>query len=190
MPYKKIVVPLDGSKLAESVLSHVEDIAKGCSVPEVVLVTVTERLKGTTPRAEYVEQITAHQAQSNVVFMDRLHTHRVFTVPPSLAIPVIVGKMAKSGYEYLKGIAVKLEKKGIQTSIAVLMGKVAEEIIVYAAEEKADLIIMASSGRMKGKRWDVANAAPKVFRDSNIPILLVKPPADFKETKPRRKGKS
>ena len=44
--YKKILVPLDGSKLAECALHHVEELAKGCGTEEVILVSVTERVKG------------------------------------------------------------------------------------------------------------------------------------------------
>ena len=40
--YKKILVPLDGSKLAECALEHVKAIATGCNVPEVVLLRVVE----------------------------------------------------------------------------------------------------------------------------------------------------
>jgi nucleotide-binding universal stress UspA family protein len=42
--YRKILVPLDGSKTAECVFGHVIDIAKGCSVPEVALLFVVEPL--------------------------------------------------------------------------------------------------------------------------------------------------
>lgn len=40
--YKKILVPLDGSETGECSLEHVKEIAKGCSVPEVVLLFVAE----------------------------------------------------------------------------------------------------------------------------------------------------
>ena len=40
--YKKILVPLDGSELAECALEHVKAIASGCNVPEVVLFRVVE----------------------------------------------------------------------------------------------------------------------------------------------------
>ena len=49
MAYKKIVVPLDGSKLAEIALSHVEEIAAGCNVAEIDLISVTETLKVRVP---------------------------------------------------------------------------------------------------------------------------------------------
>ena len=42
--YKKILVPLDGSELSESVLDHVITIATSCQVPEVVLLRVREPL--------------------------------------------------------------------------------------------------------------------------------------------------
>ena len=45
MEYNKVIVPLDGSKLAESALPHLEKIAKGCSIPQIILVTVMNRLK-------------------------------------------------------------------------------------------------------------------------------------------------
>ncbi|MFO7772617.1 MAG: universal stress protein [Dehalococcoidia bacterium] len=40
--YQKILVPLDGSELAECVLPHVKSIAAGCGIREVVLVRVVE----------------------------------------------------------------------------------------------------------------------------------------------------
>jgi len=44
--YKKILVPLDGSKLAECVLPHVESLATCSPGVEVMLVSVTERVTG------------------------------------------------------------------------------------------------------------------------------------------------
>jgi nucleotide-binding universal stress UspA family protein len=42
--YKKIIVPLDGSELAECVLPHVESIAKAMETEEIILITVLERV--------------------------------------------------------------------------------------------------------------------------------------------------
>jgi len=42
--YEKIMVPLDGSELAECVLPHVEGFIKGCHVSKVVFVRVVEPL--------------------------------------------------------------------------------------------------------------------------------------------------
>ena len=43
--YKNILVPLDGSELAECVLPHVQSIAKGCGVDMIMFVRVAETVK-------------------------------------------------------------------------------------------------------------------------------------------------
>lgn len=40
--YKKVLIPLDGSSLAECVLPHARAIAKGCGIQEIVLLRVVE----------------------------------------------------------------------------------------------------------------------------------------------------
>jgi nucleotide-binding universal stress UspA family protein len=195
--YNKVIVPLDGSKLAESVLPHVEKIAKGCAIPQVILVTVTEPVRVKTPKGERLERLPTWHS-SPVLFYGSVTSYWGGSqgvpggvVPASLTdLPVTIGKMAKTGYNYLAKIAGDLEKKGVQVTVAVLIGNIAEEITHFAQEEKADLIVMASRGKTSLRRWDVGNAAEKVFRATDIPILLVKPPVGFKETKPVRKGKA
>jgi nucleotide-binding universal stress UspA family protein len=50
--YRKILVPLDGSKLAECVLPHVEALAKASQAQEVVFVRVVEAYR--PPPSDYV----------------------------------------------------------------------------------------------------------------------------------------
>ena len=197
MEYNKVIVPLDGSNLAETVLPHVEKIAKGCSIPQVILVTVTEPVHVKTPKGERLEGLPTRQ-RSPVLYYGSVMNYwggglevGGANVPQTIKdLPVTIGKMAKTGYNYLARIADKLEKDGMQVTVAVLIGDVATEITRFAKVEKADLIVMASRGKTTLRRWDVGNAADKVFRTTDIPILLVKPPAGFKETKPTRKGKA
>jgi nucleotide-binding universal stress UspA family protein len=196
MDYKKIVVPLDGSKLAETVLPHVIKIAHGCSLPTVVLVTVTEPMKVKTPQGERVEQLPSRYQQRPPIFYGAAsygHDTDFGGQAVTMALkdlPVTIGKMAKTGYNYLSEIAQGLKAEHIDVTVAVLIGDVAQEITRFAKNEEADLIVMASRGKTTLRRWDVGNAAEKVFQDTNIPIFLVKPPAGFKETKPVRKGKA
>jgi nucleotide-binding universal stress UspA family protein len=49
--YKKILVPLDGSELAECVLPHVKAIAAGCGAGQVVILRIVEPLPAGTPPA-------------------------------------------------------------------------------------------------------------------------------------------
>jgi len=150
--YKKIMVPLDGSKLAESVLPHVEAIAKGTNAEEVILVSVTERVLGYRPVTDY-----GPPAEEKLV-------------------PEAVGKMEKQAQKYLDRVAKGLEAKGIKTETLVLLGNPAEEIILNAKHYGADLIIMASHGRSGISRWTHGSVADKVFRASSVPVLMVRAP--------------
>ena len=157
--YEKIVVPLDGSKLAECVLPHVEELAKGCSTKEVILVTVTERIAGSMRVARYIQPAGPLPPPE-----------------PVLKVPVAIGKKQRQGQRYLNRIAKGLQKEGIKVRTEVLLGNPAEEIASFAEHDGADLIIMASHGRSGPSRWAYGSVADKVFRASCVPVLMVRAP--------------
>ena len=74
--YKKIMIPLDGSELAECVFPHVESIAKGCGAGEVVFVRAVEHfhLGGGGPgfsfTDEEIEQIDVKNEASAREYLD------------------------------------------------------------------------------------------------------------------------
>ena len=76
---------------------------------------------------------------------------------------LVTGKILKQAQRYLTKVAEKLSKTGVKTSIAILMGDTAEQIVDFSGSEKADLIIMASHGRSGFNRWAVGSVAEKVF---------------------------
>ena len=148
--YTKIMVPLDGSELAECALPHAEAIASRFGA-KVMLVSVTERIQGYRPVPEYSGA------------GERL-------------VPEASGKMDAQGQKYLDRIARGLEEKGIKTQTEIMMGNPAEELTIYAKAEKADLIIMASHGRSGPSKWAHGSVAEKVLRSSLTPVLLVRAP--------------
>ena len=152
--YGKIVVPLDGSKLTECVLPHVEKLAKDCSTKEVILVTVTERIVGSTRVAQYIQPAGPLPPPE-----------------PVLKIPVAIGKKQRQGQRYLNRIAKGLQKEGIKIRTEVLLGNPAEEIASFTEHNDADLIIMASQGRSGPSRWAYGSVTDKVFRGSCMPVL-------------------
>jgi len=155
--YKKIIVPLDGSKLAECVLPHVKSVAAGCHTEEVILVTVTERIIG----ASDVKYPTAPQASLPAAV-------------PLIRVPVTVGKKQRQGDRYLKRIAKQLQNGNFKVSTAVLLGDPADEITTFANNNDADLILMASHGRSGISRWTHGSVADRVFRASKVPVLMVR----------------
>jgi nucleotide-binding universal stress UspA family protein len=173
--YTKIIVPLDGSALAESVLPHVVSIAKSSGTEEVILITVTERFNDLVRNNVLGKpSITSHEYKPAVAFADRPYSGRPFEIDKTLKIPLVSGKILKQGQVYLTKVAEQLVNKGIKTGIAVLMGDAAEQIVDFAGAEKADLIIMASHGRSGFSRWALGSVAYTVFHGSSVPILLVK----------------
>jgi nucleotide-binding universal stress UspA family protein len=193
--YKKVVIPLDGSRLAEQALAYLDEIKK--DDPQVVLVSVTEDITGRVPEKELFEPyISEHKFVKPPPLFYMLPPGMIV---PSFApdmtvahenreIPVPVGKMAATAKRYLHRIAKKLEEQGLNVTTNVLIGNPAKEIISFAEEQKADLIVMASTGKPGIKRWDMSNITEKVIRSTKISVMLVKPASDFKETKPKRKG--
>jgi nucleotide-binding universal stress UspA family protein len=159
--YQRILVPLDGSKLAECVLPHVEEIAKGCHAKEVVLVSVTERIVGYSPSLESQRFESLGQ---------------LLSPEPVGKIPLAVGKKQRQAQRYLGRIGKRLEAKGIPVRCEVLLGNPAEQISSYAQDSAADLIVMASHGRSGPSKWAYGSVADKVFRASCVPILMVRAP--------------
>jgi nucleotide-binding universal stress UspA family protein len=150
--YKKILVPLDGSKLAECALPHAEELAKSGDTEEVILVSVTERLQG----------------------------YRAFEDPGQplgqQLVPEAFGKKEKQAQKYLGRIAKAMEAKGIKVSTEVLMGDPAGEIVIYAKHPGCDIIVMSSHGRTGPSRWAHGSVADRIFRGSPVPVLMVKAP--------------
>jgi nucleotide-binding universal stress UspA family protein len=191
--YRKVVVPLDGSDLAELALPHLEAIAKGCSIPDVLLVSVTEMVQGSISRNQVFEDFVPEApAPGPLVTVGSAGMGLVFSTHAAgvQQIPRTFGKMARTASEYLCRMAQGLEDKGFVVSATVLLGDPVEQIVSYVTEQGADLIIMASTGKSKISRWDMSHIAEKVIKDTCVPVLLVKPPDGFKETRSKRKGVS
>jgi nucleotide-binding universal stress UspA family protein len=158
--YKKILVPLDGSKLAECSIPHVEELASGCGTEQVILVSVTERIEGYRVFENHTETLgeqLSHGAGERLV-------------------PEAVGKLERQARRYLTRIAKTLEAKGINVQEEVLLGKPADEIALYAANERCDLIVMASHGRSGPSRWARGSVADKILRTSSVPVLMIRAP--------------
>ena len=95
---------------------------------------------------------------------------------PELVTPLIVDEKQKETAEkYLANLAEELRKKGLKVAAMVRTGQqVAVEIIDFAKETGADLIIMCTHGRSGISRWVLGSIAHKVLTRAETPILLVR----------------
>lgn len=162
--YKKILVPLDGSKLAECALPHAEELARGSDAAQVILVSATERVRG----YRAVEGSTEPFVLSGVGWGSSIQP------PLQRSVPEAFGKKEKQADRYLSKTAEKLQSKGIKVHTEVLFWPPAEAIASYAEQSGADIIVMSSHGRSGPSRWARGSVADKVLRSSCIPVLMVR----------------
>ncbi len=151
--YAKIMVPLDGSQLAECVLPHVETIANSLSAKQVILVRVVNpiHLPASVPAAGDF----GFREQDRL----QLEDHR-----------------RSAAEAYLKEVGAQLKIGATDLSHTVIEGKVADGLADYAVKHGVDLIVMASHGRSGVSRWIMGSVAEKMVRSSCVPVLMVRAP--------------
>ena len=147
--YRKIMVPLDGSALAECVLPHVEAIAGGCPVRELVLLRVVEP--------------------------ERVYSVSNSPIDPNLAA-ARESERRKEAEDYLRSVADRLDEPGLVCEVRSIVGRVAESLVDYCIDNGVDLIIIATHGHSGVTRWVRGSVADKILRPSTIPVLMIRAP--------------
>lgn len=148
--YEKLLVPLDGSKLAECVLPHIDALAKGCGVRSITLVRVVQPFYIPTATDAHLlseEDIRAYEAETR-----------------------------RTAREYLDSVAKKLKYENIEVKIEVMQGFAADSLIDYARRNNVDLVIIATHGRSGVSRWVFGSTAERILRGSCTPVLMVRAP--------------
>lgn len=142
--YNTILVPLDGSKRAEAILPHVEDLARRYGA-EVILLHVVEPVPlNVGPEGAYI------------VLREELE------------------RRTKLGERYLSGLQNEYRRRGIEVQTRVVHGSPVEAITAAAESEGADLIAMASHGRTGLPRVFYGSVAAGVLHRVDRPLLLIR----------------
>ena len=141
---RRILVPLDGSPVAEQILPTVISVAQAMS-GEVILFQV--------PIAHVTGWMTGEWY---------------------LPIQGVLQTADADAEAYLSATASRLEGQGVKATIATAIGSVANCIVEYAAVNNIDLIAMCTHGRTGLARWALGSVADRVLRAGGKPILLVR----------------
>ena len=152
--YKHIMVPLDGSELAECVLPQVKMIAKQCEAPPLLtLIRVITPLKlyGGFEFGGVPEYISPEQIQR------------------------LEDDSSKAAQVYLTKQVQLLKNDGITAEAKVVFGLASESLTDYAEKNGVDLIVIATHGRSGITEWFWGSVAERVLKTSKIPILMVRP---------------
>jgi nucleotide-binding universal stress UspA family protein len=149
-----MLVPLDGSGLAELVLPHVIALAKQSNAGNagVTVLMVRELVVPWFPSPEALERLGEIAAED-------------------------MARSKRSAQKYLARIEEQLSDSGVRVSSEVLDGQPAEEIIHYAGKKAFSLILMTTHGSSGLTRWAYGSVAEKVLLAASSPILLVRPPS-------------
>jgi nucleotide-binding universal stress UspA family protein len=153
--YQKMLVPLDGSELAECVLPHVESIAKGGSVQKVIFLRVVEPLPVSVYRRE---------------------GGYMYDFDPE-AWKRMEAESRAAAENYLNELMNRVKYNGINVQSEVLRGgQVADIIADYATNEEVDLVVIATHGRSGVSRWIWGSVADRILRSSCVPVLMIRAP--------------
>lgn len=145
--YQKILVPLDGSKLAECALPHVKNMVKAGSVREVTLLNVV-----------------------NVYIPGR------GDLPGLSDVNVIRENLFMESRKYLADVESRLASEGIKVKTESLEGNRPADIISdYAQKNGIDMIVIATHGYTGLKRLMLGSVALGVLHESHMPVLLIRP---------------
>lgn len=148
--FRKILVCLDGSKLAEQILPYAMEAALRLGSKLVLLQVIVVQ---TPPVVAAGASTYAVKAAGQQIEKDETE--------------------AKA---YLDDLAQPPREMGLDVECVTLRGwQIGQTIIDYAEDHKVDLIAIATHGRSGLKRLVFGSVAESVLRGSGLPILLIKP---------------
>jgi nucleotide-binding universal stress UspA family protein len=151
MMYQTILVPVDGSRRAEAILSHVLHLAKQDNA-RVVLLKVEE------------EPIMLDRDE----VIDVAKYHREFETQKERSLT------------YLTGLQKEFDGQGVTAETRLAYGSVVKAILQTAADTGTNLIAMATHGWSGLARVSYGSAAAGVLQAAELPILLIRSGNDQK----------
>jgi nucleotide-binding universal stress UspA family protein len=155
--FRKILVPLDGSDLAEAVLPYVTELAKRFDA-QVVLLQVIDSFEKLV--AEMMPATLEPSGGAAMVGVD------------------VAEEQARAEREqaeaYLQHAVAGLASDAVNATAAVVDGNAGDEILRYAQENAVDLIAMSTHGRSGLSRLVYGSVTDAVLRASRCPVLVIR----------------
>ena len=143
---RSVAVPLDGSEMAETVLPHVEKLARLLSL-EVVLLRVVRMVPWVYGAHERVPMDTTEIEEA----------------------------MELEAKEYLITVADRFTAKGISCRTEVLHGVPWDKIVNFSATTNDMMVAISTHGRSGITRLVLCSVADMLIRSLETPVLVVRP---------------
>ena len=153
--FNRILVPLDGSKLAERAIPHAEEFARifGSSIILLQILDPTSYHENPNPVDPLSWQIRKTEAD---MYMNGITAQ-------------ILEDLGESSPQ-IRGTA----KKNVRVEYSIREGKTAENIVNFAHIENIDLLVISSHGSGGLSRWNISSVTQKVINLIYLPVLIVR----------------
>jgi nucleotide-binding universal stress UspA family protein len=153
--FKRILIPLDGSLLAERAIQHAEQFARIFGAKIVLLRVLevasrTDNQEAINPLSWQIQKTEADMYLSGVASRIREHLH-----------------LAESQSDERKSADDPVE-------YTIREGRIAENIIDFAHSENIDLLVISSHGMGGLSRWNMSSIVQKVVDLIYLPVLIVR----------------
>ncbi len=146
--YDTILVPTDGSEVAENAVEHAIDLAAKYDADVHAL---------------YVVDTSAMDIGLGTEQVDRIRQGHLEEMP----------EVQERANRATNSVAKRGEKHGIEVTESIAAGQPHDRISDYAADNGVDLIVMGSAGRGGVKRVLLGSVAERTLRSTRIPVLVV-----------------
>jgi nucleotide-binding universal stress UspA family protein len=152
----RILLPLDGSALAEQILQPAAALAASTSAEITLLRVVKPAL-----REEYLPEDGAAKREA---------------IALKKQLDALQQKLIGEAQGYLGGVAARLRERGLRVQTCVVAAEQpAAAILEQASQRKASLIALETHGRRGLSRLLLGSVADKVIRQSPVPVLVQRP---------------
>ena len=149
----RVVIPLDGSRLAEQALEPGLEVARQLG-GRVTLLRVDDGSGLSTVDRGMLD--IAHHGLSQ-------------QIDPETGGDAV---------HYLENVAQRYRTPSLEIDTAVVTGSPAQGILEYVEANQIDLIVMATHGRTGIRRWVYGSVTEKCLHNTACAMLIVRPPAD------------
>jgi len=154
---KHILVPLDGTPLAEEILEPAADFAKAMGADFTLLRVVTPVYPVTLPAEPAIFGSVATDIMDRV---EKMHAD-----------------LKKEAGAYLDKVAARLRESGLKVDTRITIEEQPGVAILESAKPPIDMIAIETHGRGGVTRLLLGSVADKVIRGSRLPILVHRPKA-------------
>ncbi len=154
-PLRSILVPLDGSPLAEQILPTASNLARimGASLTLLRVIRPVAPMK--LPVGPHSLGDVAHHMTERI---DQLHQ-----------------QLQKEAHEYLDAVRNRLLADGLSVVTQIAVEEQPGVAILHRAQEPIDMIALETHGRRGLARLLLGSVADKVIRGAHVPVLVQRP---------------